>query len=156
MINMTLKRKIALFVTWGFTVFCMIIIFYYSHQIASVSSQTSSGWIKRLFEAFGIELTSHFIRKMAHAIEFGGLCFAFNMSFASSYLKFCPLLSIASTVFYASTDEVHQYFISGRACQLRDIFVDFCGAALVTISLSIMYYIYLKIKTKREVRKCQS
>lgn len=152
---MTNKRKTALALTWGFTVFCMIIIFYYSHQTASVSSETSSGWIQKILNTFGIELSSHFIRKTAHAIEFGGLCFAFNMSYAASYLKYCPFISLISTVLYASTDEIHQYFIVGRACQVRDVFVDFCGAVLVTLVLSIMYFIYLIIKSKREVTKCQ-
>lgn len=152
---MNIKRKIALVITWGFVLLCMVIIFSYSNQIAELSQEVSDGWIKKIFETFGVELSSHTIRKLAHATEFGGLCFAFNTAYAATYLRFCPLLSIISTVFYASTDEIHQYFIEGRACQLRDVFVDFCGAAAVTLVLSIIYFIYIEIKKKREEKICQ-
>lgn len=152
MIFMTAKRKTALILTWGFVLFCMALIFHFSHQNASDSSETSSGLIKEIFYFFKIELSSHFIRKTAHAIEFGGLCFAFNLAYCATFLKFSPFVSLASTVFYASTDELHQYFIEGRACQLRDIFVDFCGAVLVTAAITVLYLIYKSYKEKRGVK----
>lgn len=154
MIDMNKKDKIrtsALIISWAFTVFCMIVIFCYSNQTATDSENTSNGLIKTLFDMFGIELGSHFIRKLAHSIEFGGLCFAFNMSYAATFRKYSPFVSILSTVAYATTDEIHQYFVDGRACQLIDIFVDFCGAAAVTLVLTIFYYIFKRYKEKREV-----
>lgn len=151
MIKMIKNRKTALFLTWNFTLICMIIIFCFSNQTATDSSEMSGGLIKIISELFGVELSSLIIRKTAHAIEFGGLCFAFNMSYFASYLKFCPLLSLISTVFYATSDEIHQYFVDGRACQVRDVFVDFCGALIVTAVISVIYFAYLKFKSKREV-----
>lgn len=71
MINMNIKRKIALVITWGFVLLCMVIIFSYSNQIAELSQEVSDGWIKKIFETFGVELSSHTIRKLAHATEFG-------------------------------------------------------------------------------------
>ena len=32
-------------------------------------------------------------------------------------------------VLYAVTDEVHQYFVPGRSCELRDALIDACGVA---------------------------
>ena len=31
--------------------------------------------------------------------------------------------------FYAVTDEIHQYFVPGRSCELRDMLIDACGVA---------------------------
>lgn len=155
MIDMKLKRKPALILSWCFVLLCMVIIFYYSHQTAELSSETSRGLIKMIFEKFGIEFSSHFIRKAAHAIEFGGLCLAFNIAYFVLFFKFSPFVSLVSTVFYASTDELHQYFIQGRACQVRDIFVDFCGALLVTAAVSVIYFAFKSVMKKREVQKCQ-
>lgn len=151
MIDMDKKRKIALIITWAFTVLCMIIIFSYSNQNSTDSAQTSDGLIRNLFDIFGIEMASGFIRKAAHAVEFGGLCFAFNLSYAATFMKYCPWLSVVSTVFYAATDEIHQYFINGRACQLRDVFVDFCGAMAVTLVLTLIIYFYKRYTEKSEV-----
>ena len=151
MIDMMKNRKTAIFLSWSFTLICMIIIFCFSNQTATDSSETSGGLIKLISELFGVELSSLIIRKSAHAIEFGGLCFAFNFSYFASYLKFCPLLSLISTVFYATSDEIHQYFVDGRACQVRDVFIDFCGALIITVVISVIYFVYIKIKSKREV-----
>ena len=148
---MTAKRKTALILTWGFVLLCMAVIFYLSHQIASDSSETSSWLTIKIYDLFKIELSTYFVRKTAHAIEFGGLCFALNLAYFASFLRFSPFVSLASTLFYASTDELHQYFVEGRACQLRDVFVDLCGAVIVTAVIIALYLIYKRYKEKREV-----
>ncbi len=149
------KRTVCLILSWGFTIVCMIIIFLFSGETAEVSSSQSGGLIRRILDTFGIELSQHFIRKTAHALEFCGLCLAFNLAYGFTFLKHCPLISLSSTVFYAATDEIHQYFIDGRACQLRDVFVDFCGALAAVVFCAVVYYIYIKITDKREEKICQ-
>ena len=141
---MTKERKIKIALCWCFVAVCMIIIFYYSSQVASVSSETSEGWITRILKTFGINLSTHFIRKTAHALEFFGLCFAFNLAYRFTFGYFCPLVSFLSTMFYASTDEIHQLFVEGRACRAYDLFVDGCGAAVMTLFMIIVILIDYK------------
>ena len=51
-------------------------------------------------------------------------------------------LAIVVGVVYAVFDEVHQYFVPGRACQLRDMIIDICGvSAGVLIALCALWII---------------
>lgn len=148
------NRKVCLILSWALTAACMIIIFWFSSETADASSAQSGGLIKKILDAYGIELSQHFIRKSAHAIEFFGLCLAFNLAYGFTFLRLCPLTSLSSAVFYAAADEIHQYFIDGRACQLRDVFVDFCGALAAVAFCTAVYCIYIKSAEKREEKRC--
>lgn len=101
-----------------------------SSQVSSKSSGLSSGVISRITELFHITLTQHTVRKTAHALEYAALCFLFSCSWQSVFLKSQHALSFLSAALYASSDELHQYFVSGRACQPRDILVDCLGASI--------------------------
>ena len=37
-------------------------------------------------------------------------------------------IALGAAALYAVTDEVHQYFVPGRSCELRDVLVDTSGA----------------------------
>ena len=51
-------------------------------------------------------------------------------------------MAIVVGVVYAVFDEVHQYFVPGRACQLRDMIIDICGvSAGVLIALCALWII---------------
>lgn len=144
-----MKNKTLLMVlSWGFVLACLFLIFYFSSQTATVSKNASDGLVKKLLEFFHIELTSKIVRKTAHALEFFGLCLAFNISFGVLYEKFNPMISFFSTAFYASTDELHQIFVEGRACRLNDLCIDLIGAFSLTLLLMTAFYIYKK-KNKR-------
>lgn len=150
------KQIAALVFSWAFVGACMITIFCFSASPASVSSQTSGGVIRKILELFGVEFSQTVVRKTAHALEYCGLCIAFNIAYKVSFAEFCPLLSFVSTVFYAATDEIHQFFVEGRACQLRDVFVDSCGAAAAVIVAAVVYFTvnhYHKNKSEEEI--CQ-
>lgn len=55
-------------------------------------------------------------------------------------------VAIAAGTVYAVLDEIHQYFVPGRACQLRDMVIDACGvAAGVLIVLCV-----LRARNKRQ------
>ena len=53
-------------------------------------------------------------------------------------------------MFYAITDEFHQYFIPGRSAEIRDVLIDSSGALtgilFVIIVLAIIKIIKKKIK----------
>ncbi len=143
------KRKAAIIASWAFVLVCLIIIFMYSNETASESSETSDGVISKLLALFNLSLSSGVVRAVAHGIEFAGLCFALNLAFFSTYLKFSPLLSFLSTAFYSATDEIHQFFIEGRACQVIDLVIDASGALITVLVLSAIYYLYKQYCRKR-------
>ncbi len=146
---MSRKRKILTAVAWLCVAACMITIFMLSAQPAVRSSESSDTCIKWIYDLFGIRLSSHFIRKTAHALEFCGLCLLFNLALGATTSKFKPLLSFILTVLYAATDEIHQIFVDGRACRFRDVLIDSGGAAVCIVFLSIVYLIYKKYCNKR-------
>lgn len=83
--------------------------------------------------------------KTAHALEYAALCFLFSCSWQSVFLKSQHTLSFLSAALYASSDELHQYFVSGRACQPRDVLVDCLGASFGLLAFFIIYTVYTHI-----------
>ena len=146
---MTKKRKAAIVLSWLFVAACLGIIFYFSRERAADSSETSNSLIALIEKFFNYRLTPHTIRKTAHALEYFGLAFAFNLAYGTTFKKFSPLLSLLSSVFYSATDEIHQYFVEGRACRANDLLVDFYGTLTVTAILVIAYLVFKTIMEKR-------
>ncbi|MFQ8632799.1 MAG: VanZ family protein, partial [Intestinibacter bartlettii] len=50
------------------------------------------------------------------------------------------------SVLYAISDEIHQYFVPGRACQFRDVMIDSCGALFGIAVIVILKKMVNKIK----------
>lgn len=128
----------------------MAVIFCLSHETATVSSSKSDSVITLLLQRFGITVSSHVIRKTAHALEYSGLALLLYHAYFQSFRRAQPLLTMLTAVLYAASDEIHQYFIAGRACQMRDVFVDFVGAAVSVAVCTAVWYIFRLIQ-KREV-----
>ena len=152
--TVNVRRKIYIALSWTFALACMIIIFYFSRERAADSSETSNSLIALIERLFNYRLTPHTIRKTAHALEYFGLTLAFNLAYGTSLNRFSPLLSLLSSVFYSGTDEIHQYFVEGRACRATDLAVDFCGTLAMTLILCVAYLIIKKSMEKRG-KKCQ-
>lgn len=146
------KRAWLLAVSWMAVAVCMAVIFILSQDTASVSSEKSNGLIALVLEKFGFAVSSHVIRKTAHALEYCGLALLLYNAYFQTFRAAQPLLSMLTAVLYAASDEIHQYFISGRACQLRDVFVDFVGAAAGTAFCTAIWYIFRWIQKKRGIR----
>lgn len=142
-------KKTLMIISWLSVIICMVLIFVLSDQPASLSSQSSDNCIQWLYNIFSIRVSSHFIRKTAHATEFFGLCLLLNFAVSVTENKFLPIISFLITVLYALTDEFHQLFVEGRACQLKDLLIDSCGAGICLIILSINYLLYKKYCNKR-------
>lgn len=147
--TLTSKRKLFIIASWLFVAVCMAVIFYLSRERASVSSDRSNSVIELIVRLFNYRLTPHTVRKTAHALEYFGLTLAFNLAYGVTFKKFCPFLSMLSSIFYSATDEIHQYFVEGRACRGYDLLVDFYGTAIMTAILCIGYVILVKTMEKR-------
>ncbi|HAQ29124.1 MAG TPA: hypothetical protein DCQ76_05265 [Ruminococcaceae bacterium] len=139
------SQKIFIAISWLLTAALMVTIFYLSSQVSSKSSGLSSGVIARITELFHITLSQHTVRKTAHALEYTALCFLFSFSWLSVFSFPRYALSFLSAALYASSDELHQYFVSGRACQPRDVFIDCLGAAFGLLLFFILYTAYSHI-----------
>lgn len=140
-------RTLVLAVSWGCVLACAVTVFGWSHETATQSSGKSNGVIAMLFARFGITLSSHFVRKAAHALEYLGLSLLLYNAYAQSFRAVQPTLAFLTAVLYAASDEIHQYFILGRACQLRDVFIDAVGAAVGVLCGTVIYWI---LKTCRQ------
>ena len=130
-------------------------IFYLSAQNADESSQTSGSVIISLSEKFYpnfdaltkeeqaevIESFQFIARKTAHFSIYGVLGFLSFLTFIS-YRKLGIIvrisLSAAVCLLYAVSDEIHQLFVVGRSCEVRDVFIDFCGALLAIAAASLI------------------
>lgn len=106
------------------------VIFYNSARPAVVSQGMSGGVIVWLKATFGISLSQPVVRKLAHFMEYallGGLTFGI-LRWKSVVL--CGL--------YAVSDEVHQYFVPGRSCEVRDCIIDLCGVLTGVIIICLI------------------
>lgn len=133
------------------TVAMMALIFFFSSQTASVSSQTSSGitrmiaeFITKLIKGADVEavyqMLHTIVRKAAHFALFCLLAISVaNTIFQLYGIERLKLLaySLCFCLLYAITDEVHQIFVPGRAAMIMDILIDIfgslCGSGLFVI-----------------------
>ena len=146
-------RNRRLIIRWIELLFWMGLIFYMSNQPGDVSSK-QSGLVLKLFQFIGIdlnnelsELATFIVRKTAHFTEYFILYFlSINVMKCYLNIKNTIFYSFIFSFFYACTDEIHQYFIPGRAMAFRDVLIDSAGALLAMIIVSIK----IKINKKKE------
>ena len=81
-----------------------------------------------------------YIRDIAHMVEYAVLFILLYMAvrlFVSG--RYTVILSCLAVCFiYACTDEIHQYFVPGRAFELIDIGLDTLGSVIVAAVLLII------------------
>lgn len=121
---------------------CMT-IFYFSNQVANVSSNSSGRIINFLAQVIPVlknmpeeerqvvcsDVLQPIVRKTAHFSIYTLLGF-FTMNFALTFNVDKYKRGIASWgagTLYAVTDELHQYFVPGRSCEFRDVCIDSLG-----------------------------
>lgn len=109
----------------------MIIIFVMSSFNAEDSANQSNfivNIISNIFNIENVKLLSLIIRKLAHFTEYLILGILVINMFTKNNISKSYLLSILLCVIYATSDEIHQIFIPGRACQIKDILIDSVGS----------------------------
>ena len=128
----------------------MVLIFWFSAKTAGTSSAMSGGLIEKIAGFFNsefdtisaveraeiVERLQWFVLKEAHFSEYAMLVLLVSNALRSFSIKnrvrllSAPVISLV----YAVSDEIHQYFVPGRACRFLDIAIDFggavCGAAV--------------------------
>lgn len=109
----------------------MLLIFIMSSCDATESTNQSNfivNIITDIFKIENIELLSFIIRKLAHFTEYLILGFLTINMLNKNDISKKYLLSILICIIYATSDEIHQIFVPGRACQIRDILIDSIGS----------------------------
>ena len=139
------------------TIFCL------SAQEADESSSLSDGITVKIIAGFFPEFedlseieqeeiihdTTFYVRKLAHfSLYFlmGFLSFLTISSYKKIKLFLKFLFSYLFSVLYAASDEIHQFFVPGRSCELRDVFIDSCGVILSLIIILIVCACSKRIK----------
>jgi len=80
------------------------------------------------------------IRDAAHCFEYAVLGVLLMLSFSRRIVAF------VTGQLYSLTDEIHQIFVPGRACQLTDMLIDGAG---VLIGVFLVYFV------SRSIRRCK-
>ena len=99
-----------------------------------------------------LDKIEHFIRKIAHFSIFtlvGILMMALMSTYDISKSKQI-LVSILVGIIYATSDEIHQYFIPGRSAMVTDVLIDTAGVCLGVSIVLMSLQIYIKICKKRQ------
>lgn len=153
------------------TIAWIVIIFHFSNQTGTQSSNTSGAVISLINEFFGIEIQdATVIRKIAHATEFAILTFfsyialsstnkiSNKTSYAESPVKLMRsdnemniVFTLWFTILNAIFDEYHQLFVEGRDGAIKDVLIDLIGIVIVLIIIRIVFTIYLKTKGRSEI-----
>lgn len=148
---------VILLVIWAAVIFVM------SAQPAKESSRLSGGIVTKVISVVCYDFkdlsaerqtsitdtVTFIVRKTAHFLEYfilGLLAFVTANTFRK-YKFFVRTLSAAAfCVLYAVSDEIHQYFVPGRACRFGDICIDTAGSILAIVLLASI----VTIKKKRK------
>ena len=147
------------------SVICMAVIFCFSLENSDESSETSMKFTdtavhiavndfddRPLKEQISImDKATFIIRKSAHFSLFAML--GFFVSMAVGRRKFFSFTSAAVLLFcflYAVSDEIHQSFVPGRSCELRDMLIDTSGALAGMLASMLVFFIFRKISLKRK------
>ncbi|QFF98074.1 VanZ family protein [Psychrobacillus glaciei] len=137
------------YLSWLAVILWMCLIFYFSHQPATASSELSTGiteFIEITVEKvapnanFITENFHHIVRKNAHFFIYlvlGVLILhALKLNWTGKYRAMGIALFIC--VLYAMSDEVHQLFVPGRGAQVKDVLIDSAGATLGVVVYSVI------------------
>ncbi len=157
------KMRVLRYVSFVAALAIMIFIFSMSAQNSEQSANTSESFIRVIapilnpqFESLStaeqeafVEGLQFYVRKGAHFSVYAvlGLCLAagfLTVRFKKQYFCFVSAWGIGTV--YAATDELHQHFVPGRSCELRDLCIDSCGVLLGCLAVVALYLILKRTK----------
>ncbi len=161
------KNKIIHYINILLVILCMLTIFLFSCENSEKSTERTENFINSVINVSGGEntITSvssskigdenilfSLVRKGAHFFEFFLLGFLV-VNLIKDYKKLnikIILLCILFCLLYAVSDEIHQYFVDGRSCQIIDVFIDTVGSSLGGLFYYLLYSKHHKVKVIKE------
>lgn len=144
----------------------MLVIFFFSAQSGPTSGATSAkivhlvlpvlqnisfyGSLAAADKASILSLVTWVVRKAAHFTEYAilGIFLVKYWQAAGAAVKRQIGFSVLVCAGYAVTDELHQYFVPGRACALGDVCIDVMGAIC-----GITVFLFVKMLYEAKVHK---
>lgn len=117
--------------------FLLVMIFNFSAATSEESSETSGSIVETIAHIIKIDIDkatlsaiNDVVRKVAHFTEYMILSIACFYALSSWQIKSLRLYAGLALfcILYAVSDEIHQYFVPGRSCQLQDVLIDSSGA----------------------------
>ena len=161
------KNKIIHYINILLVILCMFTIFLFSCENAEKSTERTENFINSVINVSGGEntITSvssskigdekilfSLVRKCAHFFEFFLLGFLV-VNLIKDYKKLnikIVILCILFCLLYAVSDEIHQYFVDGRSCEIKDIFIDTIGSTIGGLFYYMLYSNHHKVKVIKE------
>jgi len=161
-------RTLAGLVFLALLIFWSAFIFARSAKTAEESSEESAIIITLLAAIFNdefenvtpekkheyIEGLQFFVRKFAH---FAAYAMMGALGAASAhFFGLHKLSALVYAVIFAGSDEIHQYFVPGRSCELRDFFIDTAGALfgiMAVASLCALVKAAERYRHKKRIRR---
>ena len=146
----------------------MAIIFSFSAKDADESAKESNAvgmflgsvvysdfeeWTEDEQQAFA-EKWDHPVRKCAHMTEYAILGF-FLVGAGYDGREKCRRAmgqAFGIAALYAATDEIHQYFVPGRACMFTDVCIDLVGALLGVLFATVIMTLFEYSQSLRNER----
>lgn len=136
----------------------MYIIFSFSSQDGATSSNLSYKVTYRAVSAadraLDLELTDkqisrcirkihYYVRKLAHFTEYFLLAVSVTFPLYVYGIRGIWLVITGGIlcVGFAALDELHQYFVRGRGCSIRDVMIDSCGSLIGMLFVRLFGYI---------------
>lgn len=135
------------------TVCWMVVIFMFSAQPDTESSELSGGVSYRLISIVNTVTAQHWdeaaklekaqlidypVRKAAHMSEYAFLTLLGFGIFVSRKDKKKYVFPIGITFIYACTDEFHQLFVPGRAGRFTDVLIDTSGGIIMMLLIILI------------------
>ena len=151
------------FVAYLIITLLMMIFIFFQSSLPADTSQEESDIIVRFLSRFtdrDAEMLSFIVRKLAHFTEYTLLGLFISLTAKEHYNKKryheehflirIFIIPLICGVLYAASDEIHQRFVPGRSCELRDVLIDTCGVLLgVIINILCIRFNKKKAKTRK-------
>lgn len=145
----------------------MAVIFIFSARNADLSSQDSMSigifFGRLIMPSFSdmdtqmqisfADQVDHPIRKLAHVTEYAILGFLLTGSYADCGKKRRKawLAPAVTGSLYAVSDELHQMFVPGRSCEIRDMLIDSSGVIL-GVCVGCFVFVYWQCLRYQQVK----
>ncbi|MBQ8641608.1 MAG: VanZ family protein [Clostridia bacterium] len=160
--GLRLRQRLCWLASFGW----MGLIFLFSAQNAEKSAASSGSvmtFLMRFFRVDSMEeiladsalysLADFILRKSAHLCVFTVLGFLLCITIcqypnAVRIQKIAIPLSLG--ILYACIDELHQYFVPGRACQIRDVCIDTAGVLCGVLAALLIVRLIRRRRQRRE------
>lgn len=132
--------KKGIFISLGIII--MGIIYYLSSCDAFTSSMQSQAIVDWI--SLYVPVNSFIVRKFAHFSLYFILSIALYIAGYNIKFKYPEVFTFLVVSLYAISDEIHQHFVPGRSCEIRDILIDITGCVFaLSIIKTWRYFICL-------------